>query len=170
MSIVRRIDELGRIVIPKDIRKDLRLLNNDLVEIKVENDLIVVKKKKENDKYIELCNKIINNLYKIIKNNIIITNKDIVLEYKGDKKYNIKNERLTNNIINKIINRNIINEYGNLDITNSLSINKYYIFEPIVIDSNTVGSIIYFKDQEITKEEIKLLELSRLLLENYIEE
>ena len=32
-GIVRRIDELGRIVIPKEIRKSLRIKNGDNLEI-----------------------------------------------------------------------------------------------------------------------------------------
>ena len=35
-GIVRRIDELGRIVVPKEIRKNLRLKNGDNLEIVVE--------------------------------------------------------------------------------------------------------------------------------------
>ena len=37
-GIVRRIDELGRIVIPKEIRKSLRIKNGDNLEILVEGD------------------------------------------------------------------------------------------------------------------------------------
>ena len=39
-GIVRRIDELGRIVIPKEIRKNLRIKNGDNIEILVEGDSI----------------------------------------------------------------------------------------------------------------------------------
>ena len=44
-GIVRRIDELGRIVIPKEIRKNLRINTGDNVEIYMdENNKIVLKK------------------------------------------------------------------------------------------------------------------------------
>ncbi len=32
-GVIRRIDELGRIVIPKEIRKNLRIKNGDSLEI-----------------------------------------------------------------------------------------------------------------------------------------
>ena len=44
-GIVRRIDELGRIVVPKEIRKNLRLKNGDNLEIVVEGENIILKKK-----------------------------------------------------------------------------------------------------------------------------
>ena len=38
-GVIRRIDELGRIVIPKEIRKNLRIKNGESVEIFVEGDI-----------------------------------------------------------------------------------------------------------------------------------
>ena len=43
-GIVRRIDELGRIVIPKEMRKNLRIKTGDNLEIMVNDDTIVLKK------------------------------------------------------------------------------------------------------------------------------
>jgi len=43
-GIVRNIDELGRIVIPKEIRKKLGIENSDPVEIYVDGDNILLTK------------------------------------------------------------------------------------------------------------------------------
>ena len=43
-GIVRHIDELGRIVVPKDIRKKLGISNTDPVEIFTEGDRIILTK------------------------------------------------------------------------------------------------------------------------------
>ena len=43
-GIVRRIDELGRVVIPKEIRKTLRLSSGDPLEIFTERDELLFKK------------------------------------------------------------------------------------------------------------------------------
>lgn len=40
----RHIDNLGRIVIPKEIRKSLGLLNNELVNIELDNNRIILTK------------------------------------------------------------------------------------------------------------------------------
>lgn len=43
-GIVRRIDDLGRVVIPKEIRRNMKLREGDPLEIFVEGDGIVFKK------------------------------------------------------------------------------------------------------------------------------
>lgn len=44
IGIVRKIDALGRIVIPKEMRKMLYLAEGDPVDISAENDTIVIRK------------------------------------------------------------------------------------------------------------------------------
>lgn len=43
-GIVRKIDELGRIVLPIELRRNLNINERDSLEIFVENDCIVLKK------------------------------------------------------------------------------------------------------------------------------
>ena len=43
-GIVRRIDDLGRIVIPKEIRRTLRIREGDPLEMYVDGDAVIVKK------------------------------------------------------------------------------------------------------------------------------
>lgn len=45
--VVRRIDDLGRIAIPKDVRKQLGIEWYDLLEISVDGDKIVLRKVEE---------------------------------------------------------------------------------------------------------------------------
>ena len=43
-GIIRRIDDLGRILIPKEIRRRLRLVDGDPIEFFLEEDMICLKK------------------------------------------------------------------------------------------------------------------------------
>jgi AbrB family transcriptional regulator, transcriptional pleiotropic regulator of transition state genes len=45
-GIVRKVDELGRIVIPKELRKVLAIHEKDPMEIFVEDDIIILQKYK----------------------------------------------------------------------------------------------------------------------------
>lgn len=45
VGISRRIDELGRIVVPKEMRRELGICDKDELDIYVEGDSIVLKKK-----------------------------------------------------------------------------------------------------------------------------
>lgn len=43
-GVTRRLDELGRVVIPKEIRRRLKINNGDMVDIFMEDDSIVLQK------------------------------------------------------------------------------------------------------------------------------
>ena len=43
-GVIRRIDDLGRVVIPKEIRKNLRIKEGDNLEIFVQNEEVILKK------------------------------------------------------------------------------------------------------------------------------
>ena len=42
-GVVRRIDDLGRIVVPKEIRKNLRIHDGESLEIFVDKDMVALK-------------------------------------------------------------------------------------------------------------------------------
>ena len=44
VGIVRNIDELGRVVVPKELRRKLGIANTDPVEIYVEGEKIILTK------------------------------------------------------------------------------------------------------------------------------
>lgn len=44
MGILRRVDELGRVVLPIELRRDLDIGERDLVEVCLEGDAIVLRK------------------------------------------------------------------------------------------------------------------------------
>lgn len=45
LGIIRKLDELGRIVIPMEIRKSLNIKEKDPIEISVNNNCIILEKK-----------------------------------------------------------------------------------------------------------------------------
>lgn len=47
-GIVRKVDELGRVVIPIELRRTLDIAEKDALEIYVDNDKIILKKYKPN--------------------------------------------------------------------------------------------------------------------------
>lgn len=47
-GMVRKMDELGRVVIPKELRRTLGIDNQDPVEIFIDGDKVILKKYKPN--------------------------------------------------------------------------------------------------------------------------
>ena len=58
-SIVKRIDNLGRIVLPKEIRRKLKLRENDEVEIILNDESSVILKKYSAITEYDLCGELI---------------------------------------------------------------------------------------------------------------
>ena len=54
-GIVRRLDDLGRIVIPKEIRKSLKFMEGDALELFVENNSLILKKYDNSDEIAQNC-------------------------------------------------------------------------------------------------------------------
>ena len=72
-GIIRRIDELGRIVIPKEIRKSLRIKNGDNLEILVDGENITLKKYSQIENLENMASIYAESFYQVLKYNIFIT-------------------------------------------------------------------------------------------------
>lgn len=59
-GIVRRMDDLGRVVIPKEIRRTLRIKEGDPLEIYTDNDTVIFKKFNELS-FFDVMNDLIKN-------------------------------------------------------------------------------------------------------------
>ena len=54
-GIIRRLDDLGRIVIPKEIRKFLKFKDGDVLELLVEDNSLILKKYDDSDEIAQDC-------------------------------------------------------------------------------------------------------------------
>lgn len=65
-GIVRRVDELGRIVIPIELRNKLKIAEKDPIEIYVDGSSIILKKYQENCVFCGSTKKVIDYKGKLI--------------------------------------------------------------------------------------------------------
>lgn len=70
-GIVRRLDDLGRLVIPKEIRKQYRLKEGDSIEFFIENERIVIQKFDVLSKYLEEINLMVEALEAMFGNPVL---------------------------------------------------------------------------------------------------
>ena len=92
-GIVRRIDDLGRIVIPKEIRRSMRLREGDAMEIFLEDNRICLEKYSTSDEDLAVnCHKYISSMGNYIKTINFIDGATVVLFANGEiatvKKHN----------------------------------------------------------------------------------
>ena len=88
-GVVRRIDDLGSIVIPKEIRKTLRIKDGESVEIFLNSDNIVLKKYSPLEGLPDFYKDYVDSIYSEIGNNIVIVDRDKIVAVSGElkKKY-----------------------------------------------------------------------------------
>ncbi len=82
-SVKRQMDELGRIVIPKDIRKQANIMPKDYFNIYCEDKIIKMEREECKDQLDYICNKIARSFYDRFNNEIIIVDKEKVISTFG---------------------------------------------------------------------------------------
>ena len=141
---IKRIDELGRIVIPKDIRKRLSIKTNDTLEIGMDGDKIVLNKRiaiKEYNDYVKTLLTILTN-YSGIK--FLATNREYII---------FNNTDIEGFEVKKYINMSLYEmDKVKDEICSGCDI------RPVIIDSNVEGIIIVI-NSECNKEIGKIINI-----------
>ena len=88
-GVIRRIDDLGRIVIPKEIRKTLRIKDGESLEIYLDSDNIVLKKFSRLEGLSNFYKNYVDSVQSSIGENIMITDNEKIVAVAGTlkKKY-----------------------------------------------------------------------------------
>jgi AbrB family transcriptional regulator (stage V sporulation protein T) len=154
-GVVRHLDELGRIVIPKEIRRNLRMNEGDLLEIFVDDKESVVLKKHTPFKILEDdCYHLSKTLFDYFKNTILVTDLEKVVNGFGykygeylDKYLSKEFQKRLENTDSFSENINIINDKESENIQTYVLSNKEEIY----------GSIIMIEDNKKITEEMKFI-------------
>ena len=172
-GIIRRIDDLGRIVIPKELRKSLRIKNGDSLEIFVDQEDIILKKYSPIESIEEAAMKYVEGFNQVIKHNVIVTDKDKVIAASGMLKKKYLGKKLTEFTERGIERRDSFVERQKklFSFVEGVEDLGYYSFSSIVSDSDTIGSVIIISvDGPILESDEKLaVILSKLLSGKFLE-
>lgn len=95
-GIVRRIDDLGRVVIPKEIRRTLHIRDGDPLEIYTEKDgEVIFKKYSPVSELSDFAGKICESLYKSGDAIAVICDRDSVIACAGAPKKELSDKRIS---------------------------------------------------------------------------
>lgn len=147
----KRIDELGRIVIPKQVRDNLKINNFDELDMYVDDDAIVLRKSIGIEMYKEKIERLLDFIKILSKFEIIVANKNrvIVSTNKGvvsNDEIVIKDEYSCNEVL--------ISFKSSSDET--VDFVSYCL--PIIVDSSTLGQIFFVNDgNDFDKELLKII-------------
>ena len=179
-GIVRRIDELGRIVIPKEIRRTLRLREGDPVEIYTgENGEIVLRKHSVMGDLNEFALQFADSLAKAAGYPTCITDRDYVVAVSGVPKKEFSGKRITKQLEQAMEDRmTFIAPDQRTDffpILEDVTKDKMMSFvgTPIISHGDPIGSVIMFSHdtkKSIGDTEAKLTQSAAAIIGKQLEQ
>lgn len=166
-GIVRRIDELGRIVIPKEIRRTHKIREGTPLEIfSGESGELMLKKYSPIVELEDVASDSVKSVYDVLELDCFVCDKDNIIALEGS--INFKKDYLHKNIsldLEKLIeNRKavILNQKDGANlvpITKELEINyNSLIVVPILAEGDTYGAICLVSNNNLTNFEVKILQ------------
>ncbi len=171
-GIVRKIDDLGRVVIPKEIRKNLHIREGDPLEIFIErNGEIVLKKFTAMTDMLDVVNHYAETLYKTTGFSVCIADHETILAVAGASKNEFLAKEISEHIAYVMDERAIWSTLKEAPkpIILGEKAKKYteQIVAPIISEADAVGAVILFttdSSKKITNVEYKLAESAATFL------
>ena len=169
-GIVRRIDELGRIVIPKEIRKNLRIKNGDSLEILVDGENINLRKYSQIENSMDMAMVYAESFYQVLKYNIIISDTDKIVAIAGNLSKKYLNMGIIDKLTSMIERRDsfVERKKTSIEISPGLSEYGYYAISTIINNGDSIGAVIILSlDTPMLEQEEKLANILANILSNY---
>lgn len=145
-GIVRRIDDLGRVVIPKEIRRTLRIREGDPLEIFTDREgEIILKKYSPIGELTQFAKQYADSLSQTTGHTVCITDRDQLIAVSGGKK-DILMKPISKDLEEVISERESVmasrNEKNFVKITNEAEDYKQEVISPIISEGDVIGSVI----------------------------
>lgn len=158
-GVVRRIDDLGRIVIPKEIRKTLRIKEGDPLEIFTDREgQVILKKYSPIGELSEFATEYAETLAKTTGHIACITDKDTVIAISGGSKKEFLEQGISKALEKVIEDKEIYTSKENNDksipitqIDTMERIKNAQVIYPIISDGDAIGSVILISKDSNTK-------------------
>lgn len=173
-GIVRRIDDLGRVVIPKEIRRTMRIREGEPLEIYVDREgEVILKKYSPINELGEFAKEYADSLYEALGHVVCIADRDEIIAVSGGFKKDLLKKPIGN-----ILEENINNRQTKvLDTEHSLTTDdrlqfKNSVISPIIANGDAIGAVIITSSDEARMGDLekKLAETAASFLAKQMEE
>lgn len=171
-GVVRRIDELGRIVIPKELRKNLRIREGENIEIYMgDNENIILKKFSSLKNINDLAVYVVESINQITKLNTAIVDNDSIVAYSGSSKREYQNKYIGPFLQDVLTNNKNIksNSIENIEIVKGKSEKASYMINLIKQNGDVIGALIVFSEDLIDDSIGHLIDTFNIFIDKYLE-
>ena len=158
-GVVRRIDDLGRVVIPKEIRKTLRIKEGDPLEIFTDREgQVILKKYSPIGELSEFATGYAETLAKTTGHIACITDKDTIIAVSGGSKKEFLEQDVSQELEKLMEDKEVYTSKENSDMAMPITKNdtnekknKSQIVYPIISNGDTIGTVILMSKESNTK-------------------
>ena len=158
-GVVRRIDDLGRVVIPKEIRKTLRIKEGDPLEIFTDKEgEVILKKYSPIGELSEFATEYAETLAKTTGHIACITDKDTVIAVSGGSKKEYLEQSISDELEKILEDKENYTSKENNDLSVPITKNdnkdkrfNSQVVYPIISDGDVIGSVILLSKDTSTK-------------------
>lgn len=174
-GIVRRIDDLGRVVIPKEIRRTLRIREGDPLEIFVDRDgEVILKKYSPISELGDFAKEYADALYDSLNQPVLICDRDTFIAVSGISKKEYLNKNISEMLERVMEERKSIffTEEEEVEFAQGVKerVNSYTV-GPIIANGDPIGAVVIFsKDSALTEVEQKAVETAVSFLAKQMEQ
>jgi AbrB family transcriptional regulator, stage V sporulation protein T len=173
-GIVRRIDDLGRVVIPKEIRRTLRIREGDPLEIFVDRDgEVILKKYSPISELSDFAKEYAEALYDSLGNPVLICDRDTYIAVAGGSKKDYLNKSISDLVEKTMEERNstLETQKGQYALVDSIEEDiQSYTIGPIVANGDPIGAVVIFsKEGTVGEVERKAVETAAGFLARQME-
>lgn len=145
-GIVRRIDKLGRVVIPMEIRRVMRINDGDQLEIYTDDNQIMFQKYSTIENMGAAVKDILTALYRNYKMPVIACDKEKVVAAKGISSKEIINRRISDEL-SEIMKRRKVYVYDGNDNALCFPVDGFGRYAvacaPVIASGDIAGAILY---------------------------
>ncbi len=150
-GIVRRIDDLGRVVVPKEIRRTLRIREGDPLEIFVAREgEVILKKYSPINELGEFAEEYAQSIFDAVGQKILISDRDEYIAIAGVSKKDYLNKKVGQMVEDAMEKRESVtdkNEYTLEVVDGKEEQVSSFLIQPIISNGDPVGSIVMLFDK-----------------------
>ena len=174
-GIVRRIDDLGRVVIPKEIRRTMKIREGDPLEIYTDREGgVIFKKYSPVNELGDFATSYAETLYKTSGYPICITDKDSIIATAGVAKRDLF-EKPVSAEMEKVMEEKtalVCSETKTVPVTDHYEKYTAGIISPIISEGDVLGNVVVMRageKEKMTDVELKLASAASMFLAKQME-
>jgi AbrB family transcriptional regulator (stage V sporulation protein T) len=174
-GIVRRIDDLGRVVVPKEIRRTLRIREGDPLEIFVDREgEVILKKYSPISELGNFAKEYAESLSEHSGHIALISDRDTVIAVSGGSKKDYLNKRVGSSLETAMEERKTIENGstgGEAELIDEVKAGASFVAAPIIANGDPIGTVVLTAkaDESLAETEKKLAETAAGFLAKQME-